>query len=120
MSTQFDSAGSSDLRSYIQNNWPYVAVIDDGGNEVLRWDVAANGNASWSSGPSTNPLEATLTITGQDVQDAGGSLPVAFDLTESYKTSSATTRMCGDPFTNATVEAPADEVTITHQLSIPP
>lgn len=120
MSTQFDSAGFSDLRSYIQSNWPFVAVIDDSGNEVLRWDVAANSNASWSSGPSSNPLEATLVITGQDIVDAGGSTPVTIDLTESYKTSSATTRMCGDPFTNATLEAPADEVTITHQLSLPP
>ncbi|OYR94042.1 hypothetical protein DJ71_02345 [Halorubrum sp. E3] len=118
MANPFDNAGFEDLHTYIQNNWSFVAVVDDGGTEVLRWDVAANSNASWSGGSGSTPLTATLTVTGQDITDAGGSLPVTIDRTESYKTSGSSTRMCGDPFTNATLEAPADEVTITHEIEV--
>lgn len=117
MPSNFDSAGSEDLRTYIQSNWEYVAVVDDSGTEQLRWDVAANGNASWSSGPSSNPLEATLTVTGQDVLDAGGSLPVTLASTESFKTGSGGTRMGSDSYTDAKLEAPADEVVVTHQIT---
>ena len=116
MPSNFDTDGYTDLRAYIQNNWTHIAVVDSGGNEQLRWDVAANSNASWSSGPSSNPLEATLTITGQDIQDAGGTLPVTLTRTESYKGSGTSTRMGADTYTDATLEAPADEVTITHQI----
>jgi hypothetical protein len=120
MPSPFDASGNTDLREYIQNNWTHVAVVDSGGSEQLRWDVAANGNASWSSGSASNPLEATLTVTGQDIQDAGGSLPVTLSRTESYKSSGASTRMGADPYTDATLEAPADEVVVTHQIEVPP
>lgn len=120
MSSPFDSDGNTDLREYIQANWPYVAVVDSGGTEQLRWDIAANGNASWSSGPSSNPLKATLTVTGQDIQDAGGSLPVTLARTESYKSSESSTRMGSDTHTDATLEAPLDKVVVTHTIELPP
>jgi len=120
MPSNFDTDGYTDLRAYIQANWTHIAVVDSGGGEQLRWDVAANANASWSSGSASNPLEATLTVTGQDIQDAGGSLPVTLSRTESYKSSGATTRMAGDSYTDATLEAPADEVVVTHQIEVPP
>ncbi|WP_139203561.1 hypothetical protein [Halorientalis persicus] len=118
--TQLDSYGFEDLRTYIQNNWAFIAVIDDASNEALRWDVAANANASWSSGPGSNPLTAELTVTGQDVIDAGGSLPITLTGTESYKSSSATTRTTHDPWSDATLEVAEDEVVISHNFRLPP
>lgn len=120
MPRNFDTSGYTDLRAYIQNNWTHIAVVDSGGGEQLRWDVAANGNASWSSGSASNPLEATLTITGADIQNAGGSLPVTLSRTESYKSDGSSTRMGSDSHTDATLEAPADEVVVTHQIEVPP
>lgn len=120
MATALDTYGYSDLRSYIQSNWNWIAVVDDDGTEQLRWDVAANGNASWTSGSGSNPLTAELVITGQDLLDAGTTLPVTLTLTESYKSSSATSRTTHDSYTDATIEADNDEVTITHSFSLPP
>lgn len=111
--------GFTDLRGYVQSNWPYVAVIDGTGTEQLRWDVAANSNASFTSGSSTNPLTAELEVTGQDLIDAGASLPVTLTKTESYKSSSATTAMGSDTFTDATLEASGDTVTISHNIELP-
>lgn len=118
--SQIDAAGLADLRTYIQNNWPFVAVVDSTGAEVLRWDVAANADASWTSGPSSNPLTAELTIEGNDIQNAGGSLPVTLVKTEAYKTDAASTVMSDDPITDATFEAPEDSLVITHEFQIPP
>ena len=116
--SDFDSAGHEDIRTYIQNNWPFVALVDDSGTEVTRIDVNNDSRASWSSGPTSNPLEITITITGGDSDMPA--LPVTFAWSESYKTSGSSTRMAPDPFTNATLEAPADELTLTHQIEHPP
>jgi len=118
--TQFDSAGFEDLRTYLQNNWAFIAVLDDAGAEQLRWDVAANSSASFTSGASSNPLTAELTVTGQDIQDAGGTLPVTIKTTEVYKSGPASTRMGSDSMTDATLESSADEVVITHDYEMPP
>ena len=119
MSSPFNAAGNEDLRGYVQSNWNHIAIIDDGGTEQLRWDVDANSNTSWTSGPSSNPLTAELVVTGQDLVDAGTSLPVTLKKTESYKSSSATIVMGDDTMTDATLEATGDEVTISHDYEIP-
>lgn len=120
MVTQFESHGFDDLRLYVENNWDFIALVDDQGNELLRWQVPDNANTTWDSTSSSNPLRAKLTVTGQDIQDAGNTLPVTVDLTESYKSASATTRTTYDPFTNISIEVPNDKVVITHEFRLPP
>jgi len=117
--TEFNTDGYADLRTYLQSNWNHIAILDDTGSEQLRWDVDANSNTSWTSGPSSNPLTAELVITGQDIQDAGGSLPVTLTKTEAYKSNSATTVMGSDIMADATLEASDDEVTISHDYEMP-
>lgn len=116
---EFNANGYEDLRNYLQTNWNHIAVVDDAGTEQLRWDVDANANTSFTSGPGTNPLTAELVITGQDIIDAGGSLPVTLSSTEAYKSGSATTIMASDTMTNATLEQDSDQVTITHDYQMP-
>lgn len=120
MPTQLDSFGFQDLRTYIKDNWPYIAVFDSGGNEVLRWDVASHTSAQYSSGPSGNPLQAELTITGQDILDAGGSLPVTITESESYKVDSGGTRTSHDTFNGIDVEVQGDEAVVIHNFRLPP
>jgi len=118
--TQFEPHGFKDLRTYLQNNWQYIAVVDDTGSEVLRWDVAANGSASFTSGPTSNPLTTELIITGQDIVDAGGSLPITLERTETYTSATASTRTSTDTISSATLEHSADQVTISHDYRMPP
>lgn len=122
----FEPAGYQDLRTYLKNNWAFIAILDDTGTERLRWDVNSNANATWSSDETSNPLTAQLTVTGQDLIDAGHSLPVVLDSTEAFKTSSSPTIMATDVLkdangvaTTATMEAPGDEVTISHEYQMP-
>jgi len=120
MTTAFDAFGYEDLRTYLQNNWNWLAFVDGGGTEQLRWDLNNNNNVSWTNGPSTNPLTAEITVTGQDLVDAGGTLPITLVQTEVFKNSSATTRLGHDTHTEATFEATADEVVFTHDYEMPP
>jgi len=120
MASEFNAAGYEDVRTYIQNNWTHIALINDSGTEITRIDVAADSRSSWSSGPSTNPLTATITVTGGDSDiDVESNGAVTISKTESYKSGGASTSMAGDPFTNATLEASNDEVTITHDIEHP-
>lgn len=119
MASPFSADGYADLRSYVQSNWNWIAVLDDSGSEVLRWDISSNANAQWTSGPSGNPLTAELTITGQTLVDAGSTLPVTLASTEAYQSSSATAPMGSDSMTNATLEADNDTLTITHHYELP-
>lgn len=120
MTTQFDIFGFQDLRTYMQNNWNFVAVVDSNGNEIIRRDVDGDAGADWDSDPQSNPLTAVLTITGQDIEDAGHTLPVTLSMSETYKSDSATQRTTHDSFTDVTIDATNDEVQITHNYRAPP
>lgn len=116
----FETAGYTDLRNYIQNNWTFISLVDDGGSESIRLEVGVDTNTSWSSDSSSNPLEASLTITGSDIQNAGGTLPVTLTKSQSHKDGTTSTVLAEDTYTNATLEASNDELTVTHTIEIPP
>lgn len=116
----FEADGYTDLRNYIQNNWTFISLVDDGGSEAIRLEIGVDADTSWSSGSASNPLEATLTITGDDIQNAGGSLPVTLTKSRSHKDGTTTTVLNEDTYTNATLEASNDELTVTHTIEVPP
>jgi hypothetical protein len=120
MAKQIESYGFEDLRNYAQSNWAFIALIASDGSEILRWDANNNSNVTWSSGPGTNPLTAEITVKGQDIIDAGGSLPVTISETETYKSASASTRIGNDTMSDATLEVAEDQVTISHNYNLPP
>jgi|APHM01.1.fsa_nt_gi hypothetical protein len=121
MASSFNAAGEEDLRSYIQSNWTYVALIDDTGSEITRIDIINDSRASWSSGSASNPLTATITVTGGDSDiDVANNGATTFSSSESYKTSTSNTTLAADSFTNVTLQIPGDQLTIEHNLEIPP
>lgn len=119
MTTEIESHGYEDLRSYVLNNWNFIAVVDDVGNEVLRWQVPDNNNTQILSSSGTNPATVELVVTGQDIQDAGNTLPVTVAQTEAFSSQAATTRFGYDTFSNITVQVPNDEIIILHDYSLP-
>jgi len=113
----FSSAGHTDIRTYLKNNWNWIAVLDDGGAEQLRWNILNNANVTITSDETNNPLTVELEVTGADVS---GTLPVTLSSTGAYKGSGTTTSMGSDTMTDATLEADGDTVTITHDYQHPP
>ena len=115
----FSSSGYEDLRGYVKNNWNYIAVLDKTGTEQLRWDILNNGNVTITSDETGNPLTVELEITGQDIQDAGGSIPVTLTETQAYQGSATSTPMGSDTMTDGSLEASGDTVTVTHNYELP-
>lgn len=123
----YDAYGYDQIRSHVQSTWNWLAILNDSGTELLRWDLTANANATLSSDATANPLEYTITVTGQDIVDAGGSLPETLSELELYESSAASTpvgqdslRDSGGNATTATLEAPSDTVDITFTQNWPP
>lgn len=119
MPTEFDASGYDDLRSYVFNQWNWIGIVDDTGTEQLRWDIQSNSNVTITSDASTNPATVEITVTGQDILDAGGSLPVTLTRTDLFKDSTTSTRRGHDTMSNATLDVSDDQVTITHDYELP-
>jgi hypothetical protein len=124
---EYDAHGYDQVRSFVQSNWNWLAILDDSGTEHLRWDLTSNSNVTLESDATANPLEYTITITGQDLVDAGATLPVTLSEGELYETSSATTPIGQDSLrdgdgnaTTATLEATSDTVDLTWTQAWPP
>ena len=125
-SVEYATNGYDDVRSYVYNNHNWLALVDDTGTEHIRWDLLANTNVTVTSDATSNPIEYEITVTGQDLVDAGATLPVSLQTQELYLTSSATTPLASQVIedssgtdTTATLEATTDEVLLTFTNSWP-
>lgn len=123
----YNAYGYELVRSYIKTDWNWLAILNDSGTELLRWDLTTNGNVTLSSDETSNPLEYTITITGQDLIDAGYSLPQTLSSGELYESDTASTAIGSDSLrasdgtaTTATLEAAADTVDLTWTQEWPP
>jgi hypothetical protein len=116
MTSPIESAGYTDLRSYVESNWTTIALLDTNNSEITRIDLQNDSRVTLVSDSATNPLEYQIKITGSD---SDISLPVTIDTTEVYKSSSATTRMGADTYADATLQESGDELTLTHQVALP-
>jgi len=121
MADPLNTAGYEDLRNYVQNNWQYVALIDDSGTEITRINIPNDSRASWASGSGNNPLKVEIVVEGGDSDvDVQSNGAITFLKVASYKVSGGGSNLGDETFTNATLEASQDELTITHTIEIPP
>lgn len=87
---QYSTYGLDTLRSYVYNNFNWLAILNDSGTELIRWDLINNSNVTLDSDASNNPVQYTITITGGDLENAGYSLPQTLETGELYETNSST------------------------------
>lgn len=113
---EFTSDGYDDLRSYVRNNWNWIALKNSSGTEQARLDINSSGNVTIISDETGNPLSVEIEITGSELS---GSLPQTLTEGEVYKTQSATTVMSEDTYTDATLEASNDTLVLTHDYELP-
>jgi hypothetical protein len=127
MATELTNAGYESIRDLINSSrtspaqWDYIALVDDGGNEVIRTQISNDADASWSTddqdGDSTSEtMVVTYTITGADV-----STPVTIVKSQLYDDASGSGApvLSEDSFTSATLDADSDELTVTHKVEVP-
>jgi len=112
----FTADGNADVRSYIQDNWTHLALVNSNGNEETRVSIVGDDRVQWTDGSSTNPLSARITVTGGD---SDISRPTTLIRGEFYQSGTATTKMAEDAFVDATIEATNDEVTVSADIELP-
>lgn len=123
---EYDTNGYDDVRSYVYNNHNWLALVDDAGTEQLRWDLLANANVTVTSDAASNPITYDVTVTGQDLVDAGATLPVSLQTQELYLSDTASTPLASQAIedssgtdTVATFDSTSDEMTLTFTNSWP-
>lgn len=113
---EFEPEGYDDLRSYVRNNWNWIALVNSSGTEQIRLDINSSADVTIISDETSNPLTVEIEITGSQLS---GSLPQTLSEGEVYKTSGATTVMAQDTYTDATLEASNDTIIVTHDYELP-
>lgn len=113
---QYDSYGNQRLRELANNNFTYLALIDDLGNEITRIDVTTDSRVVNEPDPRTNPLTYSVKISGTNNDITR---PVTIAKTELYETSNGTTPVGMDTMVDAIIESPGDVVTVSHDQEIP-
>jgi hypothetical protein len=114
-------AGNEDIRSYIQSTWTYISLRNPDGDEITRIDVETDDRAEWTKDSTNNPIEATITVRGDndDVIDPDNPSPTTIASTESYRTADGITTLSDDTVVDVTLEALDDEVVVTHRIEYP-
>lgn len=127
MPTELTEAGYESIRDLVRSaatapaQWDYIALIDDTGSEVLRVSVTGDSRASWSEedqdvSGTDETMVATITVSGGD---ADITTPVTINESRLYDTNSGGSSLSEDTFTNATLQASSDELTVEHRIEVP-
>lgn len=114
MATEIPSAGYTDLRDYVRNNWDYIELVDDTGSQVLRVSVSGDSRASWTDNGQTQLAEITVTGGDSDI-----TTPVTIAESALFDVASGGSAYSTDTFTNATLDQSGDELTVQHEVQIP-
>lgn len=123
----YNQLGNDKIRNYVYNNFNWLGIVNDSGTELFRVDLLNDSIVTVESGPNTNPVQYTITITGQEILDRAHSLPQTLESQNLYETSGATSTVAsdslrdsnGNPVT-ATLEAANDTLDIVLEQQIPP
>lgn len=116
MTKPYDPHGYERLRELALSNFTHLALVDDTGSIETRIDVTTDSRLINNPDPSTNPLTYTVEVVGTD-DDIDP--PVTLASTALYESNSDSTPIGTDTAKNATIEAPGDTVTVSHDQHLP-
>lgn len=108
-----------DLRAYIEANWTYISLYDNGGTpaEVLRLPVS-DARVTWTHTAGAATLELTIVITGADAE-ISASLPKTFASSRIFKVSSGGNSFSTETFSAFTIQTSSDQLTVKHRIEVP-
>jgi hypothetical protein len=116
------AAGYQDIRDYIQANWQYIEIRNagaagTGGAAVVRLPVS-DARVDWIHTGGAQALQLRVVLTGSDADIAE---PVTLRSSAIYKVASGGSALSAEVLAegDATINAPADSVTITHTIEVP-
>jgi len=116
MTSPFDPHGYERLRTFAANNFTHLELRDETGAAITRIDVTTDSRVTNIPDPATNPLNYTVVVNGttDDI-----TVPVTVSSTALFESDSGTTPIGTDTMKDATIEAPGDTITVSHDQHIP-
>lgn len=122
MSTEITEAGYQSLRNLIDSSatisdqWDYIALIDDAGNEVTRVSITGDSRTSWQHAAGDQVLQVRFEITGSD---ADIPLPVTIVESRLHDTSSGGDILASDTFYDMAFSSDSDQGLVEHYIEVP-
>lgn len=112
---EITSAGYQDIRDHVEATWTYHELRDGVAAAIVRLPLS-DPRVTWTHTVNAQTLELTTIITGSDVDIT---LPKTFAASALYKVASAGNALSVESFTQFTIEATNDQLTIKHRVEIP-
>lgn len=117
MATEITTAGYQSIRDFIQANWKYIELRDGVGSPIIRIGIG-DARVTWTHLANAQTLKLQIVVKGSD-SELSALLPKTFASSAIYAVSTAGTTFAVESFSNFTMEASGDELTVIHQLEIP-
>jgi len=111
--------GYRDIRTYMKNNWNWIGLVDDNGTVQRRYDILNSSSVTIINSETSNPLTVEIEVTGSDIENIGGSLPVTLQSTKFFKTNNSTTSMGSDSIADVELATSGDTVVVTAEYQSP-
>jgi hypothetical protein len=116
------SSGYQDIRDHIEATWTYIELRDasvagTGGAPVVRLPLS-DPRVDWIHSGGAQALQLRVVLTGSDSDITE---PVTLRSSAIYKVGTGGSALSAETLVegDATINAPADSVTITHTLEVP-
>lgn len=121
--SELTTAGYQTIRDYVNssnstpNDWDYIAIYDDAGNEVTRVSITGDSRCQWLDVDGDNVLKVEFDVTGSD---ADISQPVTLQKSAIWNAGTGGSQVTAkEQYADATLNQDGDNVTITHTVNIP-
>lgn len=108
--------GYQSIRDFVEGDWIYHSILDDGEDEITRINVEDDDRAEWTHSDGDEVLEITTTISGSD-DDI--SQPSTIAGSAIYNVEDDGDDFAKEVFDSFTIETDSDELTIKHRIEIP-
>lgn len=112
---EITSAGYQDIRDHVEATWTYHELRDGSAAAIVRLALS-DSRVTWTHAANAQTLELTTIITGSDVDIT---LPQTFAASALYKVATSGSALSEESFTQFTIEATNDQLTIKHRVEIP-
>lgn len=104
-----------DLRDYIQSSWKYIELKDDTGSSVVRLSPS-DSRVSWTHSEGSQTLTLQIVVKGSE---SDISVPSTFAQSDIFNVETGGNALSTETFTAFTMESENDELTVTHNISVP-
>lgn len=128
MPEELNSLGYESIRAFINSTesvpdqWNWVALIDDNGNELTRIEIPTDDRATWMTSQGDQIQEVQITVNGDDPDlgtSDGSELPITIARTEWADSETGDTFGGDNLDISVTLDSVDDRRVILHRLEIP-